>query len=266
MRIEFYRAMAEKTALVLSAGGLFGAYQAGAWIELAGRFQPDMIVAASVGALNGWAIAGGCKPDELTEHWRGSAAGGFLKWREKSNMWRGFFDAASFRAEVGRLTAAYKPQIRLGIVLADILRRRSRIVETPAITATHLTAACAIPFGFPPVRIDGRWYVDGGLLGALPLWAAAEMGATRAIAINALPQLPSRVLRGLVHVVQWCSPERHGFGTMEVATIAPSEPLGSLADSTRWERSRIERWIELGAKDARSITISSLCPSIGSTE
>ncbi|HKW99138.1 MAG TPA: patatin-like phospholipase family protein [Bryobacteraceae bacterium] len=258
--------MAEKTALVLSAGGLFGAYQAGAWIELAGRFQPDMIVAASVGALNGWAIAGGCKPDELTEHWRGSAAGGFLKWREKSNMWRGFFDAASFRAEVGRLTAAYKPQIRLGIVLADILRRRSRIVETPAITATHLTAACAIPFGFPPVRIDGRWYVDGGLLGALPLWAAAEMGATRAIAINALPQLPSRVLRGLVHVVQWCSPERHGFGTMEVATIAPSEPLGSLADSTRWERSRIERWIELGAKDARSITISSLCPSIGSTE
>ena len=52
-------------ALVLSAGGMFGAYQAGAWNVLSQRFQPDMVVGTSVGALNGWAIAGGCPPDEL---------------------------------------------------------------------------------------------------------------------------------------------------------------------------------------------------------
>ncbi|MBM3775954.1 MAG: hypothetical protein FJW37_12460 [Acidobacteria bacterium] len=54
-------------ALVLSAGGMFGAYQAGAWRALEGRFRPDLVVGASVGALNGWAIAGGCAPEELVD-------------------------------------------------------------------------------------------------------------------------------------------------------------------------------------------------------
>lgn len=54
-----------KTALVLSAGAMFGAYHAGVWKGLAGRFQPDLIVGASVGALNGWVMASGCAPQEL---------------------------------------------------------------------------------------------------------------------------------------------------------------------------------------------------------
>jgi NTE family protein len=56
-------------ALVLSAGGMYGSYQAGAWKALAGVFQPDLIVGASIGAVNGWAIAGGCAPDELIRRW-----------------------------------------------------------------------------------------------------------------------------------------------------------------------------------------------------
>ncbi len=50
------------SALVLSAGGMFGAYQAGVWNVLSQRFQPDMVVGTSAGALNGWAIASGCSP------------------------------------------------------------------------------------------------------------------------------------------------------------------------------------------------------------
>jgi len=58
------------TALVLSAGGMYGAYQAGAWKELADVFRPDLVVGASIGALTGWAIAGGCEPEELIARWR----------------------------------------------------------------------------------------------------------------------------------------------------------------------------------------------------
>ncbi len=36
------------------------------------------------------------------------------------------------------------------------------------------------------VRIDGKLCADGGLLGALPVWAVARMGATRIVAINVL--------------------------------------------------------------------------------
>ncbi len=42
--------MPAKTALVLSAGGMFGAYQAGAWGEISARFQPDLVVGASAGS------------------------------------------------------------------------------------------------------------------------------------------------------------------------------------------------------------------------
>lgn len=57
-------------ALVLSGGGLFGAWQAGAWSVLAERFEPDLIVGASIGALNGYLIASGATPEELIEVWR----------------------------------------------------------------------------------------------------------------------------------------------------------------------------------------------------
>src|ERR1035441_622902 len=63
-------------ALVLSAGGMFGAYHAGAWNVLSRRFQPDLVVGTSAGALNGWAIAGGCSPAELLDMWRAPATGG----------------------------------------------------------------------------------------------------------------------------------------------------------------------------------------------
>ena len=50
------------TALVLSAGGMFRGYQAGAWKVLRSRLRPDIVIGASAGALNGWAIAGERSP------------------------------------------------------------------------------------------------------------------------------------------------------------------------------------------------------------
>src|SRR2546423_632547 len=57
------------TALVLSAGGMWAAWQVGAWRALRERVQPDFIVGASAGAWNGLAIAGGTSPEELAREW-----------------------------------------------------------------------------------------------------------------------------------------------------------------------------------------------------
>jgi len=73
-------------ALVLSAGGMFGAYQVGAWKVLADVFQPDLIVGASIGAVNGWAIAAGCPPDELIERWLNMESVGRYKWKFPSSI------------------------------------------------------------------------------------------------------------------------------------------------------------------------------------
>jgi len=47
---------------------MFGAYQAGAWKVLSEQIEIDLVVGASVGAVNGWSIAGGCSADELIEN------------------------------------------------------------------------------------------------------------------------------------------------------------------------------------------------------
>ena len=63
------------------------------------------------------------------------------------------------------------------LTIVELPRLRSLIVRDRDISWQH-PAACAIPFGFPPVEIAGRRYVDGGFAG-LPLWAAEELRDAR---------------------------------------------------------------------------------------
>jgi hypothetical protein len=90
-------------------------------------------------------------------------------------------------------------------------------------------------------------------LNALPLWAAAKMGATRVIAINVLPVLPSTLLRAGAGAIRWISPRSPARGDLEVITIAPSASLGSVSESVRWNRENVRRWMERGAEDARRV-------------
>jgi predicted acylesterase/phospholipase RssA len=116
-------------------------------------------------------------------------------------------------------------------------------VRDSQITWKHLAATCSIPLCFPPVEIDGRRYVDGGLLGALPLASAEEMGATRAIAVNCLTTLPFRLLKKVI-------PPRRPSTRLEVIRIEPSEPLGSLKAAAFWSEKNVARWMEMGERDA----------------
>jgi len=110
------------------------------------------------------------------------------------------------------------------------------------------TAACAVPLGFPPVQIKGIHYVDGGLLGSLPLWAAEELGATRAIAVNCLTSLPFRLLRTVLR-------PRKPTPYLDIFRIEPSVNLGSLRDAIVWDAANVEKWITLGEQDAnRALT------------
>ncbi len=126
------------------------------------------------------------------------------------------------------------------------------LVRDAQITWRHLAATCSIPLAFPPVSIDGKLYVDGGLMGALPLWAAEEMGATRAIALNCLTTRPFRLLH---RTLRWSQPRT----AIEIIRIEPSVPLGFLRDTFRWSAANIERSIALGEQDGKqalaSITI-----------
>jgi NTE family protein len=222
---------APKTALVLSAGGMFGAYQAGAWKVLAEHFEPDMVVGASIGAINGWAIASRCDPDDLIERWRN------LEPLSRHNR-------QAAQSLVRQVHSDYKPRIEYGAVLTDTLRLRPRLFRGPDLTWQHLAASAAVLGLYPQYRIDGRLYSDGGLLSALPLWAAVEMGAERIIAINALPVMPSVLIRKLVGAIRAVSRFKPEIPT-EFIQIAPSESLGSAKDMLYWNRENADRWIRV---------------------
>jgi NTE family protein len=243
-------------ALVLSAGGMFGAYQAGAWKTLSESFRPDFVVGASVGALNAWAIAGGCDPAELCARWTDRESADLMHLHFPLLPWRGIFDPAPLYKRVDEFYARFQPQLRFATTLVEVPRFRQVFVTGDRITRAHLRASCAIPFGYPPQRIDGKYYVDGGLLAAVPLWAAADMGATSAVVINVLEFMPSVLLRTVVGAFRAVAAPKISFANMEIKWIRPSQPLGGVRDAITWKQENVSRWIELGARDAKALIIT----------
>jgi NTE family protein len=229
-----------KTALVLSGGGLFGAWQAGAWRGLVGSFAPDLVVGASIGSLNGYAIAGGASPEELARFWL----------RPENARLR------DLPANIRDLMSRFSPRVEFAVVLTDAMRLKPKIFRGAEITWRHLAASCAIPGVLRHYRIGGRWYTDGGLLNPLPVWAAVELGATRIIALNALPQIPSVLLKpfvkGFRRVAGHHPPLPAG---VELVTLETDGALGSMSEALRWRRDNIERWMEIGFDAARNISI-----------
>ena len=237
-------------ALVLSAGGMFGAYQAGAWNVLSKRFQPDLVVGTSVGALNGWAIAGGCSAEELSAMWRNPATRDTMRLHFPFVPWNGLIDPAALGRQVQDWFVRFKPRVPYSTTIVEVPSLRLVRVPHERITPRHLMAACAIPSGYPPVRIDGRLYVDGGVLDVLPVWAAAEMGATHVIAVNLLPVMPSRPLRALLKVVRFLGQKPARTDQLKVMCICPRAPLGSIRDALTWNAANVQRWIRQGEDDA----------------
>jgi NTE family protein len=234
------------TALVLSAGGLWAAWEVGAWSVLSKRFRPDLIVGASAGAWIGWAIAGGCTPEELARLWLDPATGGVMRFGLHAT---GFLRGEPLHAKARELFERFSPRVPFALTTVEIPSLRCHIVRDRDITWRHLAATCAIPAAFPPVEIGGRRYVDGGLRAGLPLWAAQELGATRAVALNVLNtpafRLLHRVMRG-----------RRAGVSLEVVLVEPSRRLGSLHDAVRWSAGNIQRWIAQGEQDAKCIASS----------
>jgi predicted acylesterase/phospholipase RssA len=243
-------------ALVLSAGGLFAAYQAGVYKALWPHWKPDLVVGASAGALNGWLIAAGIHPDELIEQWLHPDAGAAVKVRERPGVWTGYFDPGPLLDRTRSMQRDFKRQMPLGVVSVELPRFRPRIFRDEEITPELLVASCAIPLLYPSVRVHGRRLLDGGLFEGTPVWAAAAMGATRVIAINALPRLapwPLHVAISAVHRMR----KMPVAESVEVSMIMPSGRMGGARQAMIWELANMRRWVEMGIRDGGEFVATS---------
>lgn len=238
---------------MLSAGGMYGAYQAGVWQAVEDLFQPELVVGASVGSLNGWMIASGCSGGELVSLWQNAGDLATVRWRVPRRWNEGLIDTSYLESWIQEACSARTPVRRFGVVFTTLPRLHRELALWPEAGWNHIAASCAVPLFLRPHRIGGRLCVDGGLVHPLPLEAAVGLGATRILAVNVMNRRPAAV-RAVIRTLQVCSGySRHGCEQVEVLEISPSEPLGTYRDTMFWSATNVQRWLELGRSDAHKV-------------
>lgn len=152
---------------------------------IANGIVPDVIVGTSIGA-----VVGGCyaaqQLDNLESWARGLTVRGVLGYLDinlsGSGLIRGSHLAARLEAALTDKKIVDLP-IRFAAIATEfntgheIWLTRGRLVDA-------LRASYALPGIFPPVRIGGRWLVDGALVNPVPVSAARALGARLVIAVN----------------------------------------------------------------------------------
>ncbi len=207
-----------KLVLVLSGGGARGVAHVGVLKVLEElHVAPDMVIGTSMGSIVGGLYAAGWRPEQIESlvqrlDWEGVFSDTVARNRK------------SFRRKQddrpvliqGRLAFdGFKPVLPTGVVRGQKLELILRILESlsPAASdfdhlpipyravaadiatgdavvldsgslATAMRASMSIPGAFPPVRLDGRDLVDGGITANLPVGIAKELGAATVIAVD----------------------------------------------------------------------------------
>lgn len=178
------------TAFVLAGGASLGAIEVGMLRVLYERgVSPDLIVGTSAGALNGAFIASRpqtiATADALGDLWRGLRRGQVFPFRPLSGLlgFAGTRDHLVPGESLRRLVARHLEierledmPIPLHVVAVDGQSgARVRLSSGDALDA--VTASAAIPGVLPPVEVDGRMLIDGGVSDGTPISHAVDLGA-----------------------------------------------------------------------------------------
>lgn len=146
--------------------------------------RPDFILGSSIGALNGAFIAGGMAPPELIRLWREFRLSRSLSinwsWLFHPHRRPGFFSLAPLRLLLRRtlpITHFEDLPIPLTVVTTDLESGRPCYWHGCGDIVEPMIASMSLPGIFPPVEIDGRLHVDGGVTNNTPLDKAEALGA-----------------------------------------------------------------------------------------
>ncbi len=180
----------ERIAFVLGGGGLRGAAEVG-MVKALGEtdVRPDIVVGTSIGSINGAVIASG-PLDEMAERLVGM-------WDELTESGVLREGALSRVANIARHRTHLHTNQAMRKLLLDWLPHATfeelptpfqcsaACVETssewwfesgPLIDA--VLSSCAVPGLLPPVEVNGRHFIDGGVVNSIPISRALELGAT----------------------------------------------------------------------------------------
>ena len=232
--------------MVLCGGGSLGSYEIGAWKYLREKGMSfDIVTGTSIGAINGAMVATD-EFDKAEELWSTLAAdkvmvngvnfyNGFFK-DGLSEVSKKFFPFAKTYLKNGG--ADISPLVKLVHQTIDPHKVKNSPIQLGIVTTTypgmkevdvllndtpeelildylHASSAC-YPI-FPPYKVKGKSYIDGGYHNNLPIDFALRLGADKIVAVllHAVPKMPQH-------------PEMMSLPF--VTTIRPSRDTGSIMD------------------------------------
>lgn len=187
-------AESRQVALVLAGGGSLGAVQVGMLKALVAHgVSVDLIVGSSVGAVNGACFAAdpsAATVARLEAAWRGVTRNDIFPIN-----WRSLFGFARRRDHlcgshgVRRLAERHLPYLNLEdaavpihVVATDLLSGKP-VVLSRGNAADAIAASSAIPIAYAPVRVGGRYLIDGAVASNTPVRVAVSLGARRVIVL-----------------------------------------------------------------------------------
>ncbi len=178
-------AIPKKIGLTLGGGSARGWSHVGVLRALEERgVRPDVVCGTSAGALVGAAYVLGQLDD--FEHWLGSfekrdvlsyfdfsLTGGVLKGQR-------IFDLFSLHVEDRPIESLSIP---FGAVTTD-LENGTEVWLRRGSLRTAVRASISVPALFTPVRVEGRWCIDGSLSNPVPVALCRALGAEIVIAVD----------------------------------------------------------------------------------
>jgi NTE family protein len=188
-----------KTGLVLSGGGTRGFAHLGV---IAGLYEkgirPDVISGTSVGAIVGAFIAGGRTPEEIMEIFH---KGWFFKYTNLQFPADGLLKLNGLK-QVIKKTIPYENIEELllpfFVTVANLNSGAAEYLNEGPLGLT-LLASSSIPVLFSPVKINGQYYVDGGLLDNIPV-EPIKNDCENIISVNINPLNPRKTFKNLIQI------------------------------------------------------------------
>jgi NTE family protein len=205
------------TAFVFAGGGSLGATQVGMLrAVVAEGIRPDIVIGASVGAINGAYFAANPTLDgvlRLEALWLGinrrdvfpiTLRRVFAAFLHRLSL----VDPSGLRALLERHLGQRlleETTIPMHVVATDLLSGQPVVLSSGSMIEAIL-ASTAIPAIFPAVQMGERYLVDGAVASATPIITAVELGATRIIVFPAafachLDQFPTGAIANALHAL-----------------------------------------------------------------
>ena len=175
-----------KLGLALGGGAARGFAHVGviAVLEEAG-LRPQLVVGTSAGSLVAALYASGKNSAQLQQTALNMEEVAITDWMLPI-IGRGMFRGDALARYVNEMLAGRLIEnmvMPLGIVATD-LGSGNAVLFQKGDTGTAVRASSAVPAVFVPVKINGREYVDGGLVSPVPVRFARQMGADVVIAVD----------------------------------------------------------------------------------